>query len=68
VPYKEKDFPKRKPTAKYEIFKSLESLCLSAGQSKKNLLTYVLCSGVLYGKGEQVFAQYFKQAWLQDPR
>jgi len=67
VSYKEKDYARRKPSAKYEIFKSIETLCLSAGNSKKNLLTYVLCGGILYGNGEETFANYFKQAWLQDP-
>lgn len=60
VAYKEKDYARRKPAPKYEIFKSLETLCLSAGNSKKNLLTYVLCAGTLYGNGESVFADYFK--------
>jgi len=60
VSYKEKDYARRKPSPKYEIFKSIETLCLSAGNSKKNLLTYVLCGGVLYGNGEETFANYFK--------
>lgn len=41
---------------------------MSAGNSKKNLKTYVLCSGILYGNGEDVFYNHFKQAWLQDPQ
>ena len=62
IPYSEKDFTLRKPSTKYESFKSLETLCLSAGNSKKNLKTYVLCSGVLYGNGEDVFFKHFKVA------
>jgi len=60
VAYKESDYPKRKPLPQYEIFKSIETLCLSAGKSKPNLLTYVLCAGIQYGNGENVFANYFK--------
>lgn len=47
--------------------KTLETLCLSAGRSKPNLKTFVLCSGILYGKGEDTFFPLFKQAWLQSP-
>ena len=28
----------------------------------------MLCSGILYGKGETVFYEHFKSAWLQSPR
>jgi adenylate kinase len=42
-------------------------MCISAGNSKKNLRTFVLCSGILYGDGEDVFYSLFRQAWLQEP-
>jgi hypothetical protein len=35
-------------------------MCLSAGSSKKNLKTFVLCAGILYGMGELVFYEHFK--------
>lgn len=40
---------------------------MSAGRSKPSLTTFILCSGVLYGNGEETFFPYYKQAWLQDP-
>ena len=45
----------------------METLCISAGSAKKNLKSYVLCSGILYGNGEEVFYNHYRQAWLQDP-
>jgi len=67
TPYTEREYAKRKPIPKYQPFKAIETQCLSAGASKKNLHTYVLCSGILYGHGEDVFLNYFRQAWLQEP-
>lgn len=29
--------------------------------------TYVIASGIQYGKGECIFNSHFKKAWLQDP-
>jgi len=46
------------------MLKALETLCISAGNSKPNLKSYVLCSGILYGNGEDVFYNHFKNAWL----
>ena len=34
---------------------------------KENLKVFIVCSGVLYGKGEEVFHNHFKHAWLQEP-
>jgi len=34
---------------------------------KEGVKTYVISAGVLYGKGEEIFLNHFKQAWLQDP-
>jgi len=47
--------------------KTLETMCLSAGRANPNLKCYVLCSGIPYGKGEDIFFSLFKQAWLQEP-
>jgi len=60
TPYTEREYAKRKPIPKYQPFKAIETQCLSAGASKKNLHTYVLCSGILYGHGEDVFLNYFR--------
>jgi len=32
------------------------------------LKVFVCCAGVRYGLGERTFYEYFKQAWLQNPR
>jgi len=58
--YTEHEYAKRKASPKYERHKLLETQCLAAGEAKKNLLTYVLCSGITYGNGEDVFSNYFK--------
>jgi adenylate kinase len=63
--FTEKDFSLRKPLPNYQMFKQLESLCLSANSQKPNLKTYVLCSGIMYGNGEDVFYNQFKKAYLQ---
>jgi adenylate kinase len=34
---------------------------------KENVRTYVISAGILYGKGEAIFNQHIKKAWLQDP-
>lgn len=47
--------------------KSLETLCLAAGNNKPSLKTYILCSGILYGQEEFVLKPLFDQAWLQKP-
>lgn len=67
VRFTEADYPKRRALPQYEGLKALETMCLSAGSSKPNLKSFVLCAGVLYGMGEQVFYNHFKTAWLQDP-
>lgn len=44
--FNEKDLTLRKPLPKYEILKSLETMCLSAGKARDNLKSFVLCSGI----------------------
>lgn len=67
MPFRERDYNLRRTYSKYQKIKALETLGLSAGKSKPNLFTYVLCPGIPYGLGEEVFFPIFKQAWLQDP-
>eukprot|EP01017_Pseudomicrothorax_dubius_P008468 TRINITY_DN12791_c0_g1_i1.p1 TRINITY_DN12791_c0_g1~~TRINITY_DN12791_c0_g1_i1.p1 ORF type:complete len:709 (-),score=197.98 TRINITY_DN12791_c0_g1_i1:91-2217(-) len=67
-PYREEEYLKRRSLPRYEVLKNLESQCLAAGQLRRNLRTYVICPGILYGNGERLFYSLFKQAWLQqDP-
>ncbi|KAM3146700.1 hypothetical protein pb186bvf_001230 [Paramecium bursaria] len=63
VRFSEQDYPKRRSLPQYEALRSVESLCLAL--NKPNLKTFILCSGILYGMGEQTFYEHFKQAWLQ---
>ena len=65
--FTEADYTLRKPSQPYAYMKSLETLCLAAGNKKPNLKSYVLCSGILYGQDEFVFKPLFEQAWLQHP-
>jgi adenylate kinase len=64
-PFEESDFDKRVPSPKYQSLKTLENTALAAMKIKGNLKVYVLCSGVVYGNGEETFYTHFKQAWLQ---
>eukprot|EP00826_Nyctotherus_ovalis_P055279 TRINITY_DN7327_c0_g1_i5.p1 TRINITY_DN7327_c0_g1~~TRINITY_DN7327_c0_g1_i5.p1 ORF type:complete len:702 (+),score=267.13 TRINITY_DN7327_c0_g1_i5:447-2552(+) len=75
LPFKESQYYLRIPAPEYASYKFLETLALSIGTTKpgqkpedKKLFVYVLCAGLLYGNGEDVFYQYFKQAWLQNPQ
>lgn len=58
--FTEKDFKVRKALPAYEYIKGIETLCLSAGNQTPNLKTYVLCSGILYGLGEELLYEHFK--------
>ncbi len=61
-PFREKDYEIRVPSDNYKIHKELEDLALSC--QRENLKVYIVCAGVLYGKGEEVFHNQFKHAWL----
>lgn len=52
VRFTEVDYTRRRALPQYEAMKALETMCLSAGNSKPNLKSFVLCSGVHYGMGE----------------
>ena len=60
------DFQKRTPTPKYQHFKNLENLAMSASKQNKNLRVHIVCSGMPYGNGEsnEVFYEFFRRAWL----
>lgn len=45
----------------------IETLALSASNTNSMLKTYIICPGFIYGCGEDIFYDYFKMAWLQDP-
>eukprot|EP01017_Pseudomicrothorax_dubius_P051364 TRINITY_DN9879_c0_g1_i1.p1 TRINITY_DN9879_c0_g1~~TRINITY_DN9879_c0_g1_i1.p1 ORF type:complete len:398 (-),score=68.09 TRINITY_DN9879_c0_g1_i1:290-1483(-) len=65
VPWKEEDYAQRMPSNSYARMKEMEDKFLAL--KMENLRNIVICSGVLYGCGEQIFYPYFKHAWLQNP-
>ena len=67
LPFEESDYTLRKAPEKYLRHKSLETLILSTGMNKPNLNVYVVCAGVLYGKGESILNYHCRSAWLEDP-
>lgn len=52
----------RMPKSEYEEIKRIEDEVLSF--NKENVKTYVIASGVQYGKGESIFNSHFKKAYL----
>ncbi len=50
----------RKTYPKYQFMKVIEDQCMQLNGWKSNLKTYVLCAGIEYGKGEDVFFNFFK--------
>lgn len=40
--------------------KALEAQCIAAGRMKDKLKSFVVCSGIQYGNGEDVFYEHFK--------
>ena len=42
-------------------------MALSAPKTQPLLKVHVLCTGIRYGKGESIFYEHFKNAWVQTP-
>ena len=66
VYYTEKDYLKRKPNSKYIQYKYIENEALSLNQ-KKNIKSYIICPGFIYGYGEKTFYSFFRNAILNIP-
>ena len=62
LPYQEDDYKLRIPGPEYEEIKRIEDEILEF--KKENVKTYVISSGIMYGKGESIFNNHFKKAWL----
>ena len=62
--YKESEYDKRIPNSKYFYYKILESLALS--NTNINLKSYIICPGFIYGCGEDIFFDYFRECWLKN--
>lgn len=65
MPFTELDFGLRSPSEEFALIKEIEDLVLNF--KKENVKTYVVSAGILYGKGEAIFNQHIKKAWLQSP-
>ena len=64
--YKDKEYIKRIPHQKFYHYKMIETVALS--NTNPMLKTYIVCSGFIYGCGEDLFYDYFKMSWLEIPR
>lgn len=62
LPFTEEDYAMRIPSNEYEEIKRIEDELLEF--KKENVKTYVIASGIMYGKGESIFNNHFKKAWL----
>jgi len=54
------------PLPKYHNLKQLELAALAVQKSNPMVRTHVICSGFLYGNGEQddIFYELFRSAWV----
>jgi hypothetical protein len=59
VPFVEEDFRLRVPTEEYEEIKRLEDEVLAF--KKDNVRIYILASGIMYGAGECILENHFKE-------
>jgi hypothetical protein len=50
--YTNREFSFRRALPSYEYLRTLENQAMAAAKAKDILKVYVLCSGVLYGNGE----------------
>jgi adenylate kinase len=61
--YSENEYPQRKAIPAYQGMKNLENLVLTANKMNTILKTYVLCSGITYGNGEETLYKHFNTAY-----
>lgn len=62
--FTDKDYVNRAPAPKYQQVKTLEMLAMATGRATRSLKVYVVCSGLIYGNGEDIFYEFFRSAWL----
>merc|ERR1711871_451560 len=63
--YTETEFKVRRPHPQYVEFKATETMALKCNRDP--LKCYIVCPGLLYGAGEDVFHSLFRNAWELDP-
>ena len=64
--FEDNDFEKRVPFPKYQNLKQVEVAALALAKMNDYLRVHVICSGFLYGNGEQndIFYEFFRRAWV----
>ncbi|XP_064601852.1 adenylate kinase 7-like [Liolophura sinensis] len=68
IPFTEDDYRRRKPHPNFKEHISAEKTVIKLGKTNKaKLVTYVVCSGLTYGAGENIFHYLFKAAWHNAP-
>ncbi|KAM4600941.1 adenylate kinase 7-like [Polymixia lowei] len=60
----DEDYRRKRPHPSFKNHSNLEKLVLKLGRTKRSKLTsYVVASGLQYGKGENLFHYFFKASW-----
>lgn len=64
--YTDQDYARRVPLPKYSGLKQVEQAALSLTKSNNKINVHIVCSGFLYGNGEQndIFYEFFRRAWV----
>ena len=64
--YEDSEFEKRVPLPKYQALKQMELAALALQKQNSMLRVHIVCSGFLYGNGEQndIFYEFFRRAWV----
>ena len=64
--YNQDEVNMRVPLPKYQVLKQLELTAQSLQKYNAKLRVHVVCSGLLYGNGEQndIFYEFFRRAWV----
>lgn len=63
---KSEDYVRRIPAAKFQEWKTIETLALAL-KGKGAIRPYVVCAGMPYGNGEDAFLGLFRAAWMSLP-
>lgn len=64
--YCDTEFDRQVPLPKYQSLKVIEQQACALAKVRTNLRVHIVCSGFLYGNGEQndIFYEFFRTAWV----
>ena len=64
--YTDGEMNQRVPLPKYQQLKQIEIAAMSLNQNNDMTRVHIVCSGFLYGNGEQnnLFYEFFRCAWV----